>query len=146
MPKAPTLVVVHRAAVSARVAEYFHSPGDGRRVSAHFAWSPRPDGYVQCVSLRREAHHAGGSVWQGDRRLNDNSIGFELPGRMGTQLSGHVRRRTRELLEHLAREMPSIVACIGHSDCDPENRSDPGKEFPWVEIVSGLGWRCPHLG
>lgn len=141
----PTLVVLHRPARGLAVAEYFHHSPDDRSVSTHFA--PRADGeLVQCVSLRRVAWAQGGGVWRGNERLNFCAVSAELPVPMSKPWPRGPSWQTEAsnaLLRVLAEALPSLVECIGHHDCDPRNRNDPG-DLPWDVVLAGTGWACPH--
>jgi len=143
----PRLVVLHRPAHHLSVAEYFHNGSDGRKVSTHFA--PRAGGeLVQCVSLRRVAWAQGGGVWKGDRRLNFCAVSIELPVPMAKPWPrlGWQTEASNALLRGLAEAMPCLTECIGHVDCDPARRSDPGSDLPWDLVLDGTGWESPHLG
>ena len=137
----PDLVVIHSGAFGEGVAEYFANPGDNRKASAHFCWSKERDCFVQQVSLRNEAMHAGGSKFAGDRRrVNLRSIGIELPGPWNQNpRSNNQRELLRNLLDDLKYEIPSLKYLTGHQFIDPTNRKDPGPgvDVSWFE---GLGY------
>lgn len=147
LPAAPTLLVIHRPARTVAVAPYMHDPGDGRKVSTHFAPRDETGDYVQCVSLYRQAWGQGGSCWEGNCRLNQVALSLEcmVPMCKHWPLRSWQTDRTREILVRLYEDVPTIAAVIGHSDGDPSRRSDPGTDLPWEILVGDLAWRCPHL-
>jgi N-acetylmuramoyl-L-alanine amidase len=139
-------------------------------VSAHYLVSRsgeygRPEPVVlRLVDESRRAWHAGPSRFQGHELLNDDSIGVEIvyeshcsrepPRPAGTspwefeancvyppypadQIAAVV-----ELAREIIRRHPEIDATrvVGHSDIQPENKTDPGPAFPWQRLAaSGVG-------
>lgn len=142
----PDLLVIHRGEKGNDVAGYFQNPGDDREVSAHFAY--HKDRFVQCCPLHRVAWHCGGSELDGDHHLNFRSLSIEAPGdpsgNMDAPYPADVQLEERALLLRIKVAVPSIVACVGHHDIDPENRQDPGAAFPWVAMLQDIHWKCPH--
>lgn len=161
----PTLLVVHSGSVAPWVAEYMTNPlgvqgqpgavkvGNRwlRQVAAHFCWysgreskvrrglvlPPYKDGFVQQVSLRRQAWHAGGSRCRGRGAVNSRSIGVELPGPASGPRNPRQRSRFRRLVSDLQAALPSLRHWTRHSDVDRGKR-DPGPGFT-AEWMDGLG-------
>ena len=115
-------------------------------VSAHYLISSQ--GVV--TSLVREedrAWHAGAGAWGSVKDVNSRSIGIELSN------SGFVPFAAPQMdsLESLLGEImerwnipPERV--IGHSDCAPGRKIDPGVRFDWQRLaLSGLSvWPEPQ--
>jgi len=129
----PAGIVVHSGETSDRVAE--SARDDGRDVSYHFAWSREHAGFVQMVSLRRRAWHAGaeGNSW----------VGIALPGpwtwdpRPEGQREGF--RRLVQAVQ-LARGGAIRYWCR-HSDITRGKRDPgPGVTEEWM-VGLGLEWR-----
>ncbi len=136
----PTLVVLHSGDTSTGVAEYFQAPADNRIVSAHFAWSSTQNGFAQCVPLNTVAWHAGGSVFQGQKKLNARSVGIELPGPAALKVRPALQRDAlRALLSTLQAQIPNLTTITKHSSIQ-EGKKDPG---PGVtdDWFTGLGYK-----
>lgn len=119
----PTLVVLHSGSRAANVAGYLARPGDGRMVSAHFAWLPGQDCYVQMVDLDRVAWHAG-------KAINATAIGIELSGPWHQDPRSAVELdRLSHLLADLVDAMPSLTYWVRHSELNA-GKSDPGPGLP----------------
>jgi N-acetyl-anhydromuramyl-L-alanine amidase AmpD len=135
----PDLIVIHSGARGAGVAEYLSSCGDGREVSAHFSWSSTRGGFVQQVSLKREAWHAGGSLFFGQGGINMRSIGIELPGPWDwNPRPDDQKDKLRALLAALKSSLASLKIITAHSFI-ATNRRDPGPgvNASWFD---GLGF------
>jgi hypothetical protein len=127
----PQGIVVHSGSLGAGVAEYAAKEPDGRKVSYHFAWSSQRNQFVQMVSLRKRAWHAGkeGNDW----------IGICLPGPWDENPRSQWQKDDFRYL------VTQIQGALGwqlkywcrHSDIS-SNRRDPGPGFSesWVD---GLG-------
>lgn len=133
----PWLLVIHSGELGPGVAEYFAEPGDGRLVSAHFAWSKQLYGFAQCVPLSHVAWHCGGSRYKGRGKLNFCSIGVELPGPWDKARDEIELGELRRLAQDLILAVPSLRVAVRHSDID-QQKKDPGPGFRWG-CVDGLG-------
>ncbi|HET7063714.1 MAG TPA: N-acetylmuramoyl-L-alanine amidase [Rudaea sp.] len=144
-------------------------------VSAHYLVSRAGEyGRNQPTVLRlvdesRRAWHAGPSRFQGHELLNDDSIGIEIvyesrcsrepprpagispwefeancayPPYPADQIAAVI-----QLAQEIIQRHPEIDATrvVGHSDIQPENKTDPGPRFPWAQLASaGVGaWYDP---
>ena len=139
-------------------------------VSAHYLVSragengrSRPT-VLQLVDESRRAWHAGPSRFQGHELLNDDSIGIEIvyeshcprvPPRPADTSPGDWEVAcpyppypddqiavVTQLAQQIIRRHPEIDATrvVGHSDIQPENKTDPGPKFPWQQLsASGVG-------
>jgi N-acetyl-anhydromuramyl-L-alanine amidase AmpD len=138
-------------------------------VSAHYlvaraGESGSTPGVLRLVDEAQRAWHAGTSRWQGRDHLNDQSIGIEIvyeshcprePMRLAETSPWDAEARCPypdyppdqiDVVIKLCREIlarhPEIDASrvIGHSDVQPENKTDPGPKFPWKQLsAAGVG-------
>jgi AmpD protein len=108
----------------------------GLRVSSHFLL--RRDGEViQFVSCNDRAWHAGVSVWRGQARCNDYSIGIELEGSDHQPFEAAQYAALAGLCQVLMARYP-LAEMVGHSDIAPGRKTDPGPYFDWGRIRSAL--------
>jgi N-acetylmuramoyl-L-alanine amidase len=114
-------------------------------VSAHYVISG--DGQVAAMVPEDErAWHAGAGCWGGCRDVNSASIGVELVNR-GDHPFAAAQMAALEVL--LARLMDRWAippqGVIGHSDCAPARKQDPGPRFDWRGLArAGLAvWPEP---
>jgi serine-type D-Ala-D-Ala carboxypeptidase len=119
---------------------------------------------LRLVDESRRAWHAGPSRFQGHELLNDDSVGIEIvyeshcsrepprpagispwefeancvyPPYPADQIAVVIR-----LAQEIIQRHPEIDATrvVGHSDIQPENKTDPGPRFPWAQLASaGVG-------
>jgi N-acetylmuramoyl-L-alanine amidase len=121
-------------------------------VSAHYVIDE--DGQVlRLVDEQRRAWHAGVSVWQGRKRLNDCSIGIEIvnPGHeWGYRPFAEAQYRALEQLvpELMRRWRIPALRVLGHSDIAPDRKADPGELFDWRRLARrGIGvWPADGAG
>lgn len=105
-------------------------------VSSHFLVG-RDGRLWQFVSLDHRAFHAGRSNLHGRQALNRTSIGVEITG------DGNRWAYTRAQVETLVRLVGVLTALFdiqipwiaGHEHVAPERKPDPGRLFPWNEVV-----------
>lgn len=118
---------------------------------------------LRLVDESRRAWHAGPSRWQGHEPLNGESIGIEIvyeshcardphppgaspwdadatcayPPYPADQIDA-VIGLAQGILERHPQIDPARV--VGHSDIQPENKTDPGPRFPWRQLAAaGIG-------
>ncbi len=123
---------------------------------------------VQLVDEKDRAWHAGRSYWQGQRNLNDQSIGIELVYKAPcTKNENSVKQSAGlnidatsnlicfypdfdeqqitlliNLVKDILKRNPEISPSriIGHADITPGRRIDPGPRFPWQRLYkAGIG-------
>jgi AmpD protein len=114
-----------------RAHPYFAEVGD-RKVSAHLVI--RRDGAItQYVPIHRRAWHAGESVFAGQSRCNDFSVGVELEGADDVAYTPVQYARLADVTGALMRSYPLITRerIAGHSDIAPGRKTDPGPAFDW---------------
>lgn len=102
------------------------------RVSAHLLI--RRDGtLIQYVPFDKRAWHAGVSVFNGQEKCNDYSIGIELEGTDETDYTKEQYQKLAEVTEVLIERYPGITMdrIVGHSDVAPGRKTDPGPAFDW---------------
>jgi AmpD protein len=112
---------------------------DGLKVSSHLFI--RRDGKVmQYVAFDKRAWHAGISVFQGQARCNDFSIGIEMEG---TDTDIYTDEQYSKLVcvsQKLMRQFPEITLgrIVGHNDIAFGRKTDPGSSFDWCRYRSML--------
>jgi N-acetyl-anhydromuramoyl-L-alanine amidase len=115
----------------------------GLRVSAHF-FIRRSGRIIQFVSCEQRAWHAGVSVWRGQERCNDFSIGIELEGLEGQLFEAPQYQTLATLLQVLARRYP-LQEIAGHEHIAPGRKADPGVGFNWPHLQRLLSERRLRL-
>ena len=109
-------------------------------VSAH-CLIERTGRVIQYVPFEMRAWHAGVSIWQGQEKVNDFSIGIELEGCDTEPFTQQQYLALEQITTFLKREYPTIEAVCGHSDIAPGRKTDPGPCFEWCKITHCL----PHI-
>jgi len=129
-------IVLHHTAMESdeECLEMFLDPAS--RVSSHFLVA-RDGRLWQFVSLEDRAWHAGVSRLHGRWDLNHTSVGIEITG------NGNRAPFTPAQLEATARLVGVLVAMydipapwvVGHQHISPDRKVDPGKSFPWNDVM-----------
>ena len=134
----PTLIVIHYTAMDTAEAALERLCDPQYEVSAHYLISAQ--GAVhQLVSEDMRAWHAGAGQWGEITDVNSHSIGIELDNR-GDHPYAHPQ------VETLCALLPGIMKrwnitlenIIGHSDCAPGRKIDPGPRFDWLRLRRAL--------
>lgn len=134
----PSLVVIHYTAMDTAEAALERLCDPQYEVSAHYLISAQ--GAVhQLVSEDMRAWHAGAGQWREITDVNSHSIGIELDNR-GDHPYAHPQ------VETLCALLPGIMKrwnitfenIIGHSDCAPGRKIDPGPRFDWLRLRRAL--------
>ncbi len=104
-------------------------------VSSHYL--VKEDGKIfNLVEDENIAWHAGLSLWKGQEKLNQNSIGIEIDN-LGTK--NFVPKQVNAVIKlcNFLRIKYNIdpFDIIGHSDIAPSRKIDPGIFFPWNELA-----------
>lgn len=118
---------------------------------------------LQLVDESARAWHAGPSRWQGRENLNDTSIGVEIVYASHCPRDADSAKREAwavdkqcaypdfppdqidtviELAHSILQRHPDIdpTRVVGHSDIQPEIKTDPGPRFPWRRLAqAGIG-------
>jgi N-acetylmuramoyl-L-alanine amidase len=114
-------------------------------VSSHYLVNRDPPTIYRLVEEDRRAWHAGRSYWQGYTFLNASSIGIEIvnPGDSGPgggAFSAYPDAQIEQviaLVRDVARRhgvKPHRI--VGHSDIQPQTKTDPGPRFPWQRLAT----------
>jgi N-acetylmuramoyl-L-alanine amidase len=139
-------------------------------VSSHYLvsrageYGRREPTVLRLVDESQRAWHAGPSRWQGHEPLNGESVGVEIvyeshcprdpprppggspwdvdatcayPSYPPDQIAAVIA-----LAQDVIRRHPEIepTRVVGHSDIQPENKTDPGPRFPWRQLAAaGVG-------
>ncbi|QFU09513.1 N-acetylmuramoyl-L-alanine amidase [Palleronia sp. THAF1] len=140
----PRLIVLHYTAMTSaeRAAAWLCNPES--QVSAHYVID-RMGSVQQLVDEADRAWHAGAGAWGDCRDVNSNSIGLEIDN-TGTMPFAAAQMNAVEALVAGIMERWSIPArgVIGHSDCAPGRKVDPGARFDWARLArQGLAAATP---
>ena len=136
-------------------------------VSAHYLvsrageYGRRSPTVLRLVDESRRAWHAGPSRWQGHEQINGESIGIEIVyesqcGRAMPHASPWDVDATCAYPDYPPDQIEAVIALaqdilkrhpeieparvVGHSDIQPENKTDPGPRFPWRQFAAaGVG-------
>ena len=143
------MLVLHYTGMTSAEAAIERLCDPAARVSAHYV--VEENGTIwRLVPETRRAFHAGRSRWEGERDLNDVSIGIEIanPGHewgyrpFPEEQMAAVERLSRDLLSRYPIPPRRVV---GHSDIAPNRKADPGELFDWPRLArAGIGiWPEP---
>ncbi|PWJ17024.1 N-acetylmuramoyl-L-alanine amidase [Jannaschia seohaensis] len=105
------------------------------QVSAHYVIDERGP-VARLVPEDRRAWHAGAGSWGGCDDVNSISIGIELSNDGAAPFPEPQMARLEALLRGLMKRHgipPQGV--IGHSDCAPGRKIDPGPRFDWRRLA-----------
>lgn len=166
----PRFLVIHfTAGASADSSIRYWRDTKKGRVCAHFVID-RDGTVIQCRGLDRTCGHAGKSAWKGYTGLNSHSIGIELanggsayPTRFSDLKPITARHKNGGPIAQWEQFTPAqIKACgklvadlhakfrfqdiIGHEDCSPDRRNDPGPAFPMGAIREANGFPASVSG
>lgn len=108
-------------------------------VSSHYLITARGD-VLRLVPEERRAWHAGKGRWGRVVDVNSRSIGIELDNDGRSPFAAPLMDALEALLSEVLPRwniLPERV--LGHSDCAPGRKLDPGPRFDWVRLGrSGL--------
>lgn len=134
---APDMAVLHFTAMSTAEAAVERLRDPAAEVSCH--WLIAEDGRIfQLVDETRRAWHAGLARWGGAVDVNSRSIGIELANDGAQPFPEPQMTALERLLDRTARRWaipPERV--IGHEDCAPVRKRDPGVRFDWRRLALG---------
>ncbi len=141
------MVVIHSTEMDGaeRAAERLCDPGSG--VSCHYLIDRR-GAVLQLVDEERRAWHAGVAAWGTVSDVNSRSIGIELANRAPLPFPAAQMAALEALLaDILDRRGVPPRRVIGHSDCAPGRKCDPGPRFDWARLArAGLAAATPQEG
>ena len=138
----PSLIVLHYTAMAGAEAALRRLTDPEAEVSAHYLIDY--DGTVlSLVEEDKRAWHAGAGGWGDITDVNSHSIGIELQN-TGTEPFGEPQMASLETLLNAIMARWGIAAenVIGHDECAPGRKVDPGERFDWGRLVrQGLAAR-----
>ena len=103
-------------------------------VSSHYLIAARGE-VVRLVPEERRAWHAGAGRWGSIGDVNSRSIGIELDNDGRSPFPAPLMGALEALLGSIMRRWaipPERV--LGHSDCAPGRKFDPGPRFDWARL------------
>jgi N-acetylmuramoyl-L-alanine amidase len=113
-------------------------------VSSHYLVDRDPPTIYRLVPEERRAWHAGPSYWQGMTALNASSVGIEVVN------PGNQDQPDKPYEPYPAAQIDSVIALVrdierrhkvrpdrvlGHAEVQPQTRTDPGPQFPWLRLA-----------
>lgn len=133
----PSLVVIHYTAMPdwTRARDWLCNPE--AEVSAHYILSEAGE-VVPLVAEEDRAWHAGAGRWGTVEDVNSHSIGIELSNPGNAPFAAPQMDALEDLLAGITGRWgipPERV--IGHSDCAPGRKIDPGPRFDWARLARG---------
>ena len=138
------LVVLHYTAMASAAAALERLCDPVHAVSAHYLIGA--DGRLwQLVREADRAWHAGAGAWGGIADVNSASIGIEIDNDGTAPFAEPAMARLEALLGHvMTRHGIPPAGVIGHSDCAPGRKADPGPRFDWARLArAGLALAPP---
>ncbi|TFL18883.1 N-acetylmuramoyl-L-alanine amidase [Jannaschia formosa] len=132
----PDLIVLHYTAMQGGPGPAIKRLCDPEtQVSCHYVLGE--DGSaVQLVPDDRRAWHAGAGRWGASDDVNSRSLGIELSNDGASPFPAAQMDRLEALLRDLmARHAIPPSRVIGHSDCAPGRKIDPGPRFDWRRLA-----------
>jgi N-acetylmuramoyl-L-alanine amidase len=134
------LVVIHHTAMPGGAGPALDRLRDpAAEVSCHYVIGLSGEIW-RLVPEERRAWHAGAGRWGPWRDVNSASLGLELVNDGGHPYPAAQMDALEGLLGALlARHRVPPEGVIGHSDCAPGRKADPGPRFDWRRLArSGL--------
>lgn len=103
-------------------------------VSSHYLVTARGE-VIRLVPEERRAWHAGAGRWGRVDDVNSRSIGIELDNDGGSPFGAALMDALEGLLSGiLHRWRIPAERVLGHSDCAPDRKLDPGPRFDWARL------------
>ncbi|MDA7425878.1 N-acetylmuramoyl-L-alanine amidase [Thalassococcus lentus] len=133
----PDLIVLHYTAMTTAEGARDWLCNPEAEVSAHYVLAE--DGRLwQLVPEAERAWHAGRGAWGDATDVNSRSIGIEIANTGSQPFSAPQMTQLERLLAGMMQRW-SIVPerVIGHSDCSPGRKIDPGRRFDWRRLALG---------
>lgn len=97
---------------------------------------------INMVNPNNVAHHAGESVWEGKKKLNENSLGIEVRGYTNKVLTRAQYNSLYALVQFLMEKYDiPLNRVLGHYQVAPERKIDPGETIMknvWDELTNKL--------
>ncbi|WP_281243802.1 N-acetylmuramoyl-L-alanine amidase [Jannaschia pohangensis] len=142
----PDLIVIHYTAMTGGPGPAIKRLCDpGTEVSCHYVIGESGD-ISRLVPDHLRAWHAGVGQWGQWHDINSRSIGIELSNDGASPFPADQMTALEALLRDLmGRHAIGAEGVIGHSDCAPGRKIDPGRRFDWQRFArQGLAvWPKP---
>lgn len=134
--KGPDLIVIHYTAMRGGPGPAIKRLCDpATEVSCHYVVGETGD-IARLVPDDRRAWHAGAGRWGGSDDVNSRSLGIELSNDGVSPFPAPQMDALDALLHELvARHGIALKGVIGHSDCAPGRKIDPGPRFDWRRLA-----------
>nr|WP_040610879.1 N-acetylmuramoyl-L-alanine amidase [Oceaniovalibus guishaninsula] len=139
------MIVLHYTAMASAEAALDRLCDPVAQVSAH--WLIAEDGRLfRLVPEDRRAWHAGAGAWGAVTDVNSHSLGVELANDGAAPFPAPQMAALESLLRGtMARWRIPPAGIIGHSDCAPCRKADPGPRFDWARLArNGLALPTPQ--
>ncbi|MEM1431475.1 MAG: N-acetylmuramoyl-L-alanine amidase [Pseudomonadota bacterium] len=134
---APRLIVLHYTAMHSAEAARDWLCAPTSQVSAHYLIG-RQGALWHLVEEEARAWHAGAGAWGGITDVNSASIGIEIDNPGDAPFPEPAMARLEALLPVImGRWRIGASGVIGHSDCAPGRKIDPGARFDWRRLALG---------
>ena len=131
----PRLIVLHYTAMASAEAALERLCDPVWEVSAHYLIG-RDGRLWQMVRERDRAWHAGAGAWGAVGDVNSSSIGIEIDNPGDVPFAEAAMALLETLLpDVMARWGIGPGAVIGHADCAPARKADPGPRFDWRRLA-----------
>ncbi len=131
----PTLVVLHYTGMPDAGSALARLCDPAAEVSAHYLIG-RDGRLWQLVDETARAWHAGAGAWGGIGDVNSASIGIELDNSGAAPFPEPLMARLEEVLAGVSgRWGMGPHSVIGHNDCAPARKTDPGPRFDWLRLA-----------
>lgn len=133
---APDLIVLHYTAMRGGPGPAIKRLCDpATEVSCHYVIG-ETGGVARLVPDAYRAWHAGAGRWGGSDDVNSRSLGIELSNDGTSPFPAPQMEALDALLRELmARHGIAPKGVIGHSDCAPGRKIDPGRRFDWCRLA-----------
>ena len=128
----PRLIVIHYTGDNSTSGALSWLTSPKSRVSAHLVIDKKGVVY-QLLPFDVAAWHAGVSEYEGQKGVNNFSIGIENVG-IGDVWPAAQVDANREVISALC-DAYSITDIVGHEDVAPGRKVDPGPRYPWGEVT-----------
>ncbi|MBJ3763895.1 N-acetylmuramoyl-L-alanine amidase [Maribius pontilimi] len=129
------MVVLHYTAMPTAQGALDRLCDPSVEVSAHYLVCRRGQ-VVQMVDEAMRAWHAGAGSWGAVRDVNSRSIGIELDNDGASPFPEPQMRALEDLIASTCERWDIPPArVIGHSDCAPGRKIDPGPRFDWARLA-----------
>ncbi|RVT87411.1 N-acetylmuramoyl-L-alanine amidase [Rhodobacteraceae bacterium CCMM004] len=131
----PDLVVIHYTAMATAEAALERLCDPAAEVSSHHLICSRGTVWT-LVDEADRAWHAGAGAWGAVRDVNSRSIGIELANDGQSPFAAPQMAALEALLAGAVERWgirPERI--IGHSDCAPGRKTDPGPRFDWRRLA-----------